>query len=156
VAEAGVSIFSFYLGVVKAVQSNKTLKTLCLCAIPPQMTDDEAKDMTSLVKQNYGLESLENISSGERMGDMRAILRLNGAGRGYLKDDGSSIVKGVDVLSGVSDEISIAFSCICWRIRRHFSSEGRSKSCYVRTAGLSPGIERQHGVSTRPQTIIIF
>jgi hypothetical protein len=73
------------------------------------MTDDEAKNLTSLVKQNYGLESLEIISSGERLGDVRSILRLNGAGRRYLNDDGSTIVKGVDVLSAVSDDLNCVF-----------------------------------------------
>jgi hypothetical protein len=36
-------------------------------------------------------------------------LRLNGAGRRYLIRDGSSISKGVDVLSAVSDEIDCVF-----------------------------------------------
>jgi hypothetical protein len=73
------------------------------------MTDDEVKNLTSLVKQNYGLESLPGIDSGERMGDVRAILQLNVAGRRYLNDDGSSIVKGVDVLSAVSDDLNFIF-----------------------------------------------
>jgi hypothetical protein len=38
-------------------------------------------------------------------GTVRAILLLNAAGRRYLIKDGSSISKGVDVLSAVSDEI---------------------------------------------------
>jgi hypothetical protein len=109
-AEADVTAVSFCFTVIKAVQSNKTLKSLCLCYYDfPQMTDDEAKDMTLLVKQNYGLESLPVIESGGRMGDMRAILRLNKAGRRYLNEDGSSIVKGVDVLSAVRDDLNCIF-----------------------------------------------
>jgi hypothetical protein len=73
------------------------------------MTDDEVKEMTSLVQQNYGLESLPSIDSDGRMGNLRAILRLNIAGRRYLYDDGSSIVKGVDVLSGVSGNLDCIF-----------------------------------------------
>jgi hypothetical protein len=42
-------------------------------------------------------------------GTVKAILRLNGAGRRYLIKDGSSISKGVDVLSAVSDEIDCVF-----------------------------------------------
>jgi hypothetical protein len=36
-------------------------------------------------------------------------LRLNGAGRRYLIEDGSSISKGVEVLSAVSNEIDCVF-----------------------------------------------
>jgi hypothetical protein len=42
-------------------------------------------------------------------GTVKAILRLNAAGRRYLIKDGSSISKGVDVLSAVSDEIDCVF-----------------------------------------------
>jgi hypothetical protein len=105
-AKAGVTALSFYFAVIKAVQPNTTLKTLGLCYSIPQMSDDKVKNLTSLIQQNYGLESLPVIKFGERMGDMRAILRLNGARRRYLNDDGSSIVKGVDVLSAVSDDLN--------------------------------------------------
>jgi hypothetical protein len=39
-------------------------------------------------------------------GDVGAILRLNAAGRRYLIEDGSSISKGVDVLSRVNNDIN--------------------------------------------------
>jgi hypothetical protein len=42
-------------------------------------------------------------------GTVKAILMLNAAGRRYLIKDGSSISKGVDVLSAVSDEIDCVF-----------------------------------------------
>jgi hypothetical protein len=110
-AEAGVTELSFYSAVIKALQPNQTLKTLRLCDESPVMTDDEVKNLTVLVKQNYGLVSLPGIDSGERMGDLGSILKLNRAGRGYLDDDGSSIVKGVDVLSAVRvrDDLNCVF-----------------------------------------------
>jgi hypothetical protein len=108
--EAGVSAFYFYFAVITGVRPDKTPKTLRLCNYEsPEMTDDEVKNLTSLVKQNYGLESLSGIDWGERMGDLRAILRLNGAGRRYLNDDGSTIVQGVDVLSGLSSNLNCIF-----------------------------------------------
>jgi hypothetical protein len=55
-------------------------------------------------RKNYALESLQKLS-GEATKRCGAILRLNGAGRRYLIEDGSSISKGVDVLSAVGSDI---------------------------------------------------
>jgi hypothetical protein len=44
------------------------------------------------------------------MEDLRSILRLNGAGRGYLLDGhGFFVSKGVDVLSAVNDDLNCVF-----------------------------------------------
>jgi hypothetical protein len=43
------------------------------------------------------------------MGDVGSILRLNEAGRRYLIEDGSSISKGVEVLSRVNNDINCVF-----------------------------------------------
>jgi hypothetical protein len=102
---------AFHIAVVEALQLNKTLKTLHICYYTPKLTDDEVKHLTSVVKKNYGLESLPFLDSSDvRMGDLRSILRLNGAGRGYLLGGRGSVVsKGVDVLSGVSDDLNCIF-----------------------------------------------
>jgi hypothetical protein len=42
-------------------------------------------------------------------GDIRSICELNRAGRRYLVQGGSSISKGVDALSGVSNDINALF-----------------------------------------------
>jgi hypothetical protein len=59
--------------------------------------------------RNYGLERLVPGISCTNDGTVKAILMLNAAGRRYLIKDGSSISKGVDVLSAVSDEIDCVF-----------------------------------------------
>jgi hypothetical protein len=104
---------SFPIEFVEALQLNKTLKTLRICYGTPTLTDDEVKHLTSVVKKNYGLESLVPLdidSLDVRLGDLRSILRLNGAGRGYLKDGHGSVVsKGVGVLSAVSDDVNCVF-----------------------------------------------
>jgi hypothetical protein len=95
---------------VAALQHNETLKSLNIsghCSLT--LTDDEDKHMTALLQKNYALESLPGIQLYGRPGDVAAILRLNRAGRRYLIEDGSSISKGVDVLSAVSDEINCVF-----------------------------------------------
>jgi hypothetical protein len=75
------------------------------------MTADEVKHLTSVVKKNYGLESLHELDSWDnRMEDLRSILRLNKAGRRYLLDGHGSVVsKGVGVLSAVSDDLNGIF-----------------------------------------------
>jgi hypothetical protein len=102
---------SFRIAVVEALQPNKTVKTLRICYGTQNLTDDEVKHLTSVVKKNYGLESLPDLDfSHDRMGDLRSILRLNGAGRGYLLDGhGSVISNGVGVLSAVSDDLDCVF-----------------------------------------------
>jgi hypothetical protein len=108
--EADVTLFR--IAVVEALQLNKTLKTLRLCyGATPKLTDDEVQYLTSVVKKNYGLESLPDLdSSGVRFRDLRSILRLNRAGRGYLKGGHGSVVsKGIGVLNGVSDDVNCVF-----------------------------------------------
>jgi hypothetical protein len=49
------------------------------------------------------------LKFNSRIKDLHAILRLNKAGRLYLIQDGSSIPKGVKVLSAVSNDINCLF-----------------------------------------------
>jgi hypothetical protein len=71
-----------------------------------RLTNDEDKQMAVLLKKNYALEDLPDINQGREVG---GILRLNAAGRRYLVQDGSSILKGVEVLSAVRNEINCVF-----------------------------------------------
>jgi hypothetical protein len=74
-----------------------------------RLTDDENKQMAKTLKTNYGLERLPDINVGIQAGDVGAILQLNKVGRRSLVQDGSSISKGVEVLSAVSNEINCVF-----------------------------------------------
>jgi hypothetical protein len=100
------------LALVSALQLNTTLKTL---GFQPdffqslRLTDDEGNRLVSVLMKNYGLERLVPGISCTEDGRVKAILMLNAAGRRYLIKDGSSISKGVDVLSAVSDEIDCVF-----------------------------------------------
>jgi hypothetical protein len=95
-----------YRALVVALQHNTTRKYLNLDDKDFHLTDDEDKQMVSLLKKNYALERLPDIGL---VGDVGAILRLNAAGRRYLVQDGSSISKGVEVLSAVSHDINCVF-----------------------------------------------
>jgi hypothetical protein len=96
-----------YVKLIIALLHNTTLKSIIfqregsIC-----FTDDEDKQVAVLLKKNYELESLPDVKQG---GDVGAILQLNKAGRRYLVQDGSSISKGVKVLSAVSNEIDCVF-----------------------------------------------
>jgi hypothetical protein len=101
-----------YIALVIALQQNTTLKNLRFTfdgIVRLQLTDDEDKQIAALLKKNYALESLKDINQDNRPGDVGAILRLNAAGRRYLIEDGSSVSKGVEVLSAVRSDINCVF-----------------------------------------------
>jgi hypothetical protein len=97
-----------YVALITALQQNNALKTIVVQLYGEllHLTDDEDKQMAVLLKKNYALEKLPDINQGR---DVGAILRLNAAGRRYLVEDGSSISKGVEVLSRVTDEMNSVF-----------------------------------------------
>jgi hypothetical protein len=100
------------LALISTLQLNTTLKTLrfqAFCFEHICFTDDEVNQLVSILMRNYGLEHLVPDIPCADDGTVKAILRLNRAGRRYLIKDGSSISKGVDVLSAVSDEIDCVF-----------------------------------------------
>jgi hypothetical protein len=96
-----------FLECVDAIQPNTTLKRLGLHIRPCDVEDDDMKVLTPVLTKNYGLEELLQFRIGE--GDTRSIFDLNRAGRRYLVQDGSSISKGVDMLSRVSGNINCVF-----------------------------------------------
>jgi hypothetical protein len=101
-----------YILLLTALQHNTTLKKVRLHLIHSmrlQLNDDESKQMAVLLKKNYALERLPDIDQKDLSGDLGAILRLNEAGRRYLIQDGSSISKGVEVLSRVNIDINCVF-----------------------------------------------
>jgi hypothetical protein len=67
--------------------------------------------LVPILMKNDGLEHLVPAISCIHTDDrtVKGILRLNSAGHRYLIEDGSSISKGVDVLSAVSDDINCVF-----------------------------------------------
>jgi hypothetical protein len=100
------------LALISALQLNTTLKTLgfqSFCYGGLYLTDDEVNQLVSILMKNYGLERLVPDIPCADDRTVKAVLRLNAAGRRYLIKDGSSISKGVDVLSAVSDEIDCVF-----------------------------------------------
>jgi hypothetical protein len=99
-----------YVALITALHHNRTLQRLMLNDYGTiHLTDDEDKDLATILQKNYALESLPGIDLDQGVGDVGAILRLNAAGRRYLIEDGSSIPKGVEVLSDVSNDINCVF-----------------------------------------------
>jgi hypothetical protein len=87
-----------------------TLKRLWLHPNLKSFGEDEMKQVISLVKQNFGLENLdEGLSVHDTTGELGTILRLNQAGRRYLIEDAASIAKGVEVLVAVRDDLGCLF-----------------------------------------------
>jgi hypothetical protein len=103
-----------YLSFITALQHNTTLKSLNLGGsgrlhVSTTLTHDEDKQMAALLKKNYTLEKIPGIIMKNWASDVSAILRLNEAGRRYFIEDGSSISKGVEVLSRVNNDINCVF-----------------------------------------------
>jgi hypothetical protein len=102
--------FQDYIEFVAAIQPNTTLKILRLYpfnGVNFSMDEDETKELLMVLKKNYGLEEITGLQHGA--GDVNSIFQLNRAGRRYLVQDGSSISKGVDVLSRVNDDTNSVF-----------------------------------------------
>jgi hypothetical protein len=101
-----------YVEHITVLQHNMTLKSLMLqhaILETCHLTDDEDKQIAVILQKNYALEILPDINLKNETTDVGAILRLNGAGRRYLIEDGSSISKGVVVLSRVNHDINCVF-----------------------------------------------
>jgi hypothetical protein len=99
-----------YLKIITSLQHNTALKSLDFHRnFTIWFTDDENKQIASLLKKNYALEYLPGIDLKNPMGDAGNILRLNAVGRRYLIEDGSSISKGVEVLSAIRSNINCVF-----------------------------------------------
>jgi hypothetical protein len=94
--------FQDYLVFLSAIQPNTTLKSLQLSYLKQHVT----KELFRVLKKNYGLEDIRGLRIAR---DIHSIFDLNRAGRRYLVQDGSSISKGVDVLSRVSNDTNSVF-----------------------------------------------
>jgi hypothetical protein len=100
----------YYAAAVAVLQHNRTLKTFLFhSSFVIELSEDEDKHMVDVLKKNYALESLPEIDLENMEGDIEAILRLNAAGRRYLIEDGSSVSKGVEVLSRVNEDIHCVY-----------------------------------------------
>jgi hypothetical protein len=137
-----------YLVFVAAIQPNTTLKSLTL--YPWNGADfcqdgDVTKTYIPVLKKNYGLEEIIGLHGA---GDINSIFELNRAGRRYLVQDGSSISKGVDVLSGVSNNINSVFlhllenPRLCDRSAVEMSNIGNMDNARSASPGNSSGGKR--------------
>jgi hypothetical protein len=130
---SGIKVEELF-ALLSALQLNTTLKTLGFqsrCFKDINFTVDEMNQLVSILTKNYGLERFDPAIPCADDGRVKAILMLNAAGRQYLIKDGSSVSKGVDVLSAVSDKIDCVFlhllenPSLCDRRAAEISATGR-------------------------------
>jgi hypothetical protein len=95
-----------YIALLAALQHNLTLAIIIFRPREFVLTDEQDKLIFKILKKNYALETLPEMKNRE---DANAILRLNAAGRRYLIEDGSSVSKGVQVLSAVCSDVNCVF-----------------------------------------------
>jgi hypothetical protein len=135
-----------YIALVTALKHNRTLKTLYFDPESIGLIEVQDKEMAALLKKNYALESLPEMVA-EKEGDAGAFLRLNRAGRRYLIEDGSSVSKGIEVLSAVSRDINCVFlhllenPTLCDRSAVDSASDSTSNH---NSESTSP-VKREHG-----------
>jgi hypothetical protein len=139
-----------YFVLITALQHTRTLKSLHLEGCGSRtLTHDDNKQMAELLKKNYGLERLPQFYRKYLAEDVDAILRLNEAGRRYLVQDGSSISKGVEVLSRVNKDINCVFlhllenPRLCDRSTVEKVSAGESKGRSTNPTAASDGGKRE-------------
>jgi hypothetical protein len=96
--------------------------------------------------KSIGLISLPDLGEA---GDTGAILRLNEAGRRYLVEDGSFILKGVEVLGRVNNDTDCVFlhllenPRLCDRSAVEIGSIGKSNSSSTSPTASSAGGKRE-------------
>jgi hypothetical protein len=144
-----------FMALITALQRNKALKTFSINHNHQnrtiRLTDDEEKQMATLLKKNYAMESLPEILPKKEVRDMDAILRLNAAGRRYLIGEESSILQGVEVLCAVSTEINCVFlhllenPSLCDRRAVEHGSAREVNSRSMNPAASSAGRKREPG-----------
>jgi hypothetical protein len=148
--------FEDYLVYVAAIQPNTTLKRLRLFPFHDVdfcLDKDETKDLIRVLKKNYGLEEIMGLRDGGE--DIRSIFELNRAGRRYLVQDGSSISKGVDVLSRVRNDINSVFlhllenPRLCDRSAVEVSSIGNIDNARSTSPGNLSGGKREQQAPSR-------
>jgi hypothetical protein len=108
---SGISLNNYFTA-LESLQTNTALKTLRLHPNLNSIRDGgKIKHLISLVKKNYELERLDEVlCTQDKTGEVGTILRLNRAGRRYLiEEDAGSIVKGVEVLVAVRDDLGCLF-----------------------------------------------
>jgi hypothetical protein len=94
-----------FLATLAALGLNTTLKTLRLHPKLDSFDSDQVKELLSLIRKKYGLESLDD-GLPDPTGEVGYILRLNKAGRRYILRDPSSIPSSIGVFAGVSDDVN--------------------------------------------------
>jgi hypothetical protein len=153
-----------YFELVTALQHNTTLESLNLnCQLQSwlnenekeqtatRLNDDEDNHMASLLTKNYALESIPGIDLENEARNVGAILRLNKAGRRYLVQDGSSISKGVDVLSKVNNDINCVFLHLLENPRLCDSSAVEMVTTSESNSGRSTNLTASSGGGKREQ-----
>jgi hypothetical protein len=127
-----------YLAALAALWPNKTLKTLRLRPNLDSFDSDQVKELLSLVRKNYGLESLDD-GIPDPTGEVGCILRLNKAGRRYILRDPSSIPDSIGVFARVSNDVN----CVLVHMLEN------PRLCDQRTVEIVSGDESK-GSSTNP------
>jgi hypothetical protein len=137
-----------YLAALEALGPNTALKTLRLHPNLDSFDSDQVKELLSLIRKNYGLESLDD-GLPDPTGELGYILRLNKAGRRYILRDPSSISGSIGVFAGISDDVNCVLvhmlenPRLCDRRALKMVGAGENKSSSTNPTAGSDGGKRE-------------
>jgi len=91
---------------MQAMQTNVTVKTLSLRSLQDIGNEGFQKAM-SMLQLNYAIENLSVTASPYQQAQIDLYLRMNGAGRGLLREPTASMSQWVDILAKSSDDLDV-------------------------------------------------
>lgn len=92
--------------IMHAMETNSSVKTLSLRSLRDIGPQGFSETM-SMLQFNYAIESLSVTASPSHQAKIDLYLRMNGAGRGLLREPTASMRQWVDVLANTSDDIDV-------------------------------------------------
>ena len=91
---------------MQAMQTNVTVKTLSLRSLQ-DIGHEGFQQAMKMLQLNYVIENLSVTATPYEQAQIDLYLRMNGAGRGLLRDPTTSMSQWVDVLAKSSDDLDV-------------------------------------------------
>lgn len=92
--------------IMQAMETNYSVKTLSLRSLR-DIGEQGFNEIMTMLQLNYGIENLSVTASPSQHAQIDLYLRMNGAGRGLLREPTASMSQWVDVLAKSNDDLDV-------------------------------------------------